>query len=147
LILAKLVKFPIQSDPWRSHFLRRELRCLGFWDIAGPFSVGGEFARIGQRRGSRLEPRTKAAVGISGEAKNLPEEGRFYWTFFGGGGTRFLLGVLAKTGHWTWFLVVELWWIAGESWELDAQFSGSQNIPPLKVGKVSNINLVDGRAS
>jgi DNA gyrase/topoisomerase IV subunit A len=27
------------------------------------------------------------------------------------------------------FLVVKLWWIAGESWEVDGQFSGSKNMP------------------
>jgi DNA gyrase/topoisomerase IV subunit A len=26
-------------------------------------------------------------------------------------------------------LVVKLWWIAGESWEVDGQFSGSKNMP------------------
>jgi hypothetical protein len=29
------------------------------------------------------------------------------------------------------FLVVKLWWIAGESWEVDGQFSGSKNMPLL----------------
>jgi DNA gyrase/topoisomerase IV subunit A len=37
-------------------------------------------------------------------------------------------GVLAKTGGWTWFLVVKLWWIAGESWDVNGQFSGSKNM-------------------
>jgi hypothetical protein len=60
------------------------------------------------------------------------------------------------------FLVVKLWWIAGESWEVDGQFSGSKNMPLLpdlflrdshfgnsvlktarKIGKVTGINLVD----
>jgi hypothetical protein len=27
------------------------------------------------------------------------------------------------------FLVVKLWWIAGESWEVDGQDSGSKNMP------------------
>jgi hypothetical protein len=37
------------------------------------------------------------------EAETLPEEGRFCSIFFEGGGTLFLLGVLAKTGGWMWF--------------------------------------------
>jgi hypothetical protein len=48
---------------------------------------------------------------------------------FGGGGTLFLLGfgknVVVERG----FLVVKLWWIAGESWEVDGHFSGSKNMP------------------
>jgi hypothetical protein len=28
-----------------------------------------------------------------------------------------------------WFFVVKLWWIAGESWEVDGQDSGSKNMP------------------
>ena len=27
-----------------------------------------------------------------------------------------------------WFFVVKLWWIAGESWEVDGQFLGSKNM-------------------
>ena len=59
-------------------------------------------------------------------------------------------------------LVVKLWWIAGESWEVDGQDSGWKNMPLLpglflrdshfgnsvlktarKIGKVTGINLVD----
>jgi hypothetical protein len=58
--------------------------------------------------------------------------------------------------------MVKLWWIAGKSWEVDGQFSGSKNMPLLldlflrdshfgnsvlktarKIGKVTAINLVD----
>jgi hypothetical protein len=27
------------------------------------------------------------------------------------------------------FLMVNLWWIAGESWEVDGRISGSKNMP------------------
>jgi hypothetical protein len=47
---------------------------------------------------TRTKDKLVAAVLILGEAKNLPEEGRFCWNIFGGGGTVFLLGVLAKMG-------------------------------------------------
>jgi hypothetical protein len=59
------------------------------------------------------------------------------------------------------FLVVKLWWIAGESWEVDGQFSGSKNMTLFRIyfegfsfwefgledrwqdRKVTGINLVD----
>jgi hypothetical protein len=31
------------------------------------------------------------------------------------------------------FLVVKLWWIAGESWEIDGQFSGPKNMPLFRI--------------
>jgi hypothetical protein len=31
------------------------------------------------------------------------------------------------------FLVVKLWWIAGESWEVDGQDSGSKNMPLFRI--------------
>jgi hypothetical protein len=73
-----------------------------------------ESLRIGQRKGSRLEPRTKWSQPevIPEKAKNLLEEGMFA-LFFGDGGTPFLLGVLAKMGGWTWFFCGEVvvdWW-------------------------------------
>lgn len=30
-------------------------------------------------------------------------------------------------------LVVKLWWIAGESWEVDGQDSGSKNMPLFRI--------------
>ena len=45
--------------------------------------------------------------------------------FFGVVESCFLLGILAKTDGWMCFFVVKLW-IAGESWEVDGQFSGSK---------------------
>jgi hypothetical protein len=37
-----------------------------------------------------------------------------------------LLGVLQKRGAERGFLMVNLWWIAGESWLVDGHFSGSK---------------------
>jgi hypothetical protein len=39
--------------------------------------------------------------------------------------TPFLLGVLQKRCAERGFLMVNLWWIAGESWYVDGHFSGS----------------------
>ena len=41
---------------------------------------------------------------------------------FLGGETPVFSGVLAKAGGRTCFLMANLWWIAGESWEVDGQF-------------------------
>jgi hypothetical protein len=73
---------------------------------------------------TRTKDKLVAAVLIPGEAKNLPEEERFCWNIFGGGGTVFLLGFWQKWVVGCGFFVVELWWIAGESWEVDGSFFG-----------------------
>ena len=65
---------------------------------------------------TRTKDKVVAAVAIPGEARNLPAEGRFYWNFFGGGRTLFLLGFWQKRVAEHGFLMVKLWWIAGESW-------------------------------
>jgi hypothetical protein len=46
------------------------------------------------------------AVVVSRNKPNLAEEGTLLEYFFCGGGTLFLLGVLAKTGWWN----VVFWW-------------------------------------
>ena len=69
---------------------------------------------LGWRDGPR--PRTPGQSGRrrhpSEEAKTLLEEGASVVIFWGGG-TLFLLGVLVKTGGWTWFfggeVVVDCW--------------------------------------
>jgi hypothetical protein len=82
--------------------------------------------------------------------------------FFGDGGALFLLGFWQKRVVGCGVLVVKLWRIAGESWEVDGQDSGSKNMPLFpdlflrdshfgnsalktarKIGKVTGINLVD----
>jgi hypothetical protein len=70
-----------------------------------------------------------AAVVIPGEAKNLPEEGAFAGIFLGVVGPCFCWGLWQKRMVGRGFLVVKLWWIAGESWEVDGQDSGSKNMP------------------
>jgi hypothetical protein len=88
--------------------------------------------------------------------------GWFAVFFLGGGGARFCWGFWKKRVVGRGVLVVKLWWIAGESWEIDGQDSGSKNMPLFpdlfltdshfgnsvlkiarKIGKVTGINLVD----
>ena len=75
----------------------------------------GEFARVGRAKVLDLkdQDRVAAAVVIPPRAKTLLEEGWFaviFWEVVGGA---FLLGVLAKTGGWTWCfcgeVVVDCW--------------------------------------
>jgi hypothetical protein len=40
----------------------------------------------------------------------------------------FLQGVLRKCAFFSWFFVVKLWWIAGESWCVDGHFFVSENV-------------------
>jgi hypothetical protein len=42
---------------------------------------------------------------------------------------RFCWGFWQKRGAERGFSLVNLWWIAGESWEVDGHFSGSKNVP------------------
>jgi hypothetical protein len=49
--------------------------------------------------------------------------------FFRGWFTRFCWGFWQKRGAGCGFLMVKLWWIAGESWQVDRHFSGSKNTP------------------
>ena len=103
---------------------------LGFRDIPGGFSVVGEFAQVGRRQGHR--PRRPGQSGCRCHAPKKPKpcskrgaSAVIFWR----GGTLFLLGFWRKRVVGRGFLVVNLWWIAGESWEVDGQFSGSKNMP------------------
>jgi hypothetical protein len=59
------------------------------------------------------QDKVAAAVVIPRRSRNAARRGRFCGNFFGVVGTLFLLGVLAKTGGWTWFfggeVVVDCW--------------------------------------
>jgi hypothetical protein len=102
----------------------------GFWDVPGAFSVVGEFARVGGAKVLDLEDQDKlAAVVIPEQAKTPLEEGRFCGNFFGVVGPCFCWEFWQKRVVGRGFLVVKLWWIAGESWEVDGQDSGSKNMP------------------
>ena len=61
--------------------------------------------------------------------KILLEEGRFCSIFRGVVGPCFCWGFSKKRVVGRGFFVVKLWWIAGESWEVDGQDSGSKNMP------------------
>jgi hypothetical protein len=61
-----------------------------------------------------------------------PESGgmcAFAVIFLGVVGPCFCWGFWRKWVVGCGFLVVKLWWIAGESWEVDGQDSGSKNMP------------------
>jgi hypothetical protein len=60
-----------------------------------------------------------AAVVIPGEAKNMPEEAGAFAGIFWRWWDPVLLGFWPKRVVGRGFLVVKLWWIAGESWEVD----------------------------
>jgi hypothetical protein len=62
-------------------------------------------------------------------AKTHPEEGAFFSIFFGLDNQRFFRGFWQKRVAERGFLMVNLWWIAGESWCVDGHFSGSKNMP------------------
>jgi hypothetical protein len=49
--------------------------------------------------------------------------------FFGAGLPGFCWGFWQKRGAERGFLMVNLWWIAGESWYVDDHFSDSKNMP------------------
>jgi hypothetical protein len=46
--------------------------------------------------------------------------------FFGLDNQRFCWGFWQKRGAERGFLMVNLWWFAGESWHVDGHFSGSK---------------------
>ena len=77
--------------------------------------------------------RGAVAVVVAKGPKKLIEEGMFCSIFFGDGGILFLLGFWQKRWLERGFLVVKLWWIAGESWLVDGQDSGSKNVPLFRV--------------
>ena len=92
-----------------------KLCALGFWDIPGAFSVVGEFARVGAAPGSatsKTQYKVAAVVIPPKKPKSCSKRGASAVIFWAGG-TLFLLGVLAKTGGWTWFfdgeVVVDCW--------------------------------------
>jgi hypothetical protein len=62
--------------------------------------------------------------------KALPEGGLEHF-FRGVVGPCFCWGFWRKRVVGCGFLVLKLRWIAGESWEVDGQFSGSKNMPPF----------------
>jgi hypothetical protein len=53
--------------------------------------------------------------------------------FFGVVGPCFCWGFWQKWVVGCGFLVVKLWWIAGGSWEVDGQDSGSKNMPLFRI--------------
>jgi hypothetical protein len=59
----------------------------------------------------------------------LEQPGSRWSNFFGGGNLVFCWGFWQKRVVGRGVLVVKLWWIAGESWEVDGQDSGSKNMP------------------
>ena len=59
--------------------------------------------------------------------------GRFCVISFGVVGPCFCWGFGKKRVIGRGFLVVKSWWIAGESWEVDGQFSGSKNMPLFRI--------------
>jgi hypothetical protein len=63
------------------------------------------------------------------EPKFCLKEGRFCSNFWGVVGPWFCWGFLGKWVVGRIFFVVNLWWIAGETWCVDGQFSGSKNMP------------------
>jgi hypothetical protein len=69
---AKLAKIPVKSDSQARLCSPEKLRRLGFGAILGPFSVVGEFARVGRRR--RFLTRRPGQSGHCSR-KTLPEEG------------------------------------------------------------------------
>jgi hypothetical protein len=108
---------------------------LVFWDIPGAFSVVGEFTRVGWPKIFDPEDQDKvaAAVVIPEEAETLPKEGAFAVIFWEVVVRRFCWGFWQKRVVGRGFLVVKLWWIAGESWEVDGQDSGSKNMPLFRI--------------
>jgi hypothetical protein len=58
-----------------------------------------------------------------------PRRSRFCNNFLGMVGPCFCWGFWKKRVVGRGVLVVNLWWIAGESWEVDGQFPGSKNMP------------------
>ena len=107
------------SSSWHRDFgtslsiLRRRRVCAG-WGRQGPRP-----RRPGQT-GRRRHPRA---------SQNPARRGALLRKFFFGGGPCFCWEFWQKRVVGRGFLVVKLWWIAGESWEVDGQDSGSKNMP------------------
>jgi hypothetical protein len=72
-----------------------------------------------------------AAAAIAPKKTKPCEEGASALFFLGVVGPCFCWGFWRKRVVGRGFLVVKLWWIAGESWEVDGQDSGSKNMPPF----------------
>jgi hypothetical protein len=57
----------------------------------------------------------------------------FLEIFLGAGKPLFCWGFWQNRVQKRGFLLVNLWWIAGESWQIDGRYSGSKNTPLFPV--------------
>jgi hypothetical protein len=89
-----------------------------FGDIPGAFAVVGEFERVGGATVFDLEDQDKVAAVVFPRRSQNPARRRALLQYFFGvwWDPRFCWGFLQKRVVERGFLMVNLWWIAGESW-------------------------------
>ena len=105
----------------------------GFGAIPGALSVVGEFARVGVPRSSPRRPgQSGRRRHPSKKSKPCSKRGVFAVFFRVWWSPRCCWGFWRKRVVERGVFVVNLWWIAGETWRLDGHFSGSKNLSPFQ---------------